>query len=104
MNLRVFGPCSRLHGHDYELEVTVSGEVDSRSGLLIGREDLDRIINQHCIKPFLGTNLSEHFTHTTGEALAFEFYELLSPHLPSHISLKRMTINETAKNSFTVGQ
>jgi 6-pyruvoyltetrahydropterin/6-carboxytetrahydropterin synthase len=103
-NQRIFGACSRLHGHDYQLEVTLSGEADSHNGLLINRDDLDRMVKQHCIDPFSGRNLSAHFSHTTGEALAVEFYKLLQQHLPPNLSLKRLTVNETAKNSFTVGQ
>lgn len=102
MNLRTFGPCSRLHGHNYELEVTISGEVDPHSGLLINRDELDRIVKSRCIDPFIGQNLSDHFPLTTGEALVIEFFALLAPHLPPGLSLSRLTINETAKNSFTV--
>ena len=102
MNLRSFGPCSRLHGHDYEIEVTLSGEVDLGTGLLVSRDRLDLVVKSLCIEPFVGTNLSDHFSHTTGEALALEFFSLLEPHLPSHLSLTRLTVNETAKNSFTV--
>jgi len=103
MNLRVFGSCSRLHGHDYEIEVTVSGEVDTRTGLLISRDELDRIVLSHIIRPFSGSDLSHHFSHTTGEALTIEFHKLLSAKFSPPVFLSYLTVNETAKNSFTVG-
>ena len=102
MNLRTFGPCSRLHGHDYEIEVTVSGEVNPGTGILISRDELDRIVKTHIIEPFIGTNLSNHFSHTTGEALALEFHGLLSKQFAPPTFLSGLTVNETAKNSFTV--
>jgi 6-pyruvoyltetrahydropterin/6-carboxytetrahydropterin synthase len=34
-NRRVFGDCRNLHGHNYDLEVTVEGEVDPSTGFVI---------------------------------------------------------------------
>jgi 6-pyruvoyltetrahydropterin/6-carboxytetrahydropterin synthase len=103
-NFKIFGPCSRLHGHDYQVEVTVTGKVDAASGLLIRREQLDRIVEAELIERFKGRNLSHHFPHTTGEALAVEFYRLLKPHFPPPTCLSRLTVLETAKNSFFAGE
>jgi len=100
-NAQVFGACSRLHGHEYVLEVTVSGQVDPYSGFLLSRERLDQVVEQYLLVPYRGTNLSESFTFTTGEALAADFYRLLAPQLPSGIALHSVTVHETAKNSFT---
>ncbi len=102
-NRRVFGDCGRLHGHDYGIEVTVAGPVDPRSGLLIDRDRLDDLVLARLIQPLRGANLSDHFEHTTGEALAVEFHRLLSPHLPPPVRLWSIRVHETAKNSFRVG-
>lgn len=101
-NLHTFGACSRLHGHEYELEVTVWGKVDPITGILMSRDELDRVVRCHVIEPFTGRNLSNYFSLTTGEALALEFFELLHKRLPPHLVLSRLTVNETAKNSFAV--
>jgi 6-pyruvoyltetrahydropterin/6-carboxytetrahydropterin synthase len=102
-NLEVFGPCSRLHGHDYRIEATVSGPVDHASGLVINRDVLDGAVKKHLLEPFVGTNLSDHFQHTTGEALAVEFFEILKVCLPADVVLVRIRLHETAKNSFIAG-
>jgi 6-pyruvoyltetrahydropterin/6-carboxytetrahydropterin synthase len=102
-NLRVFGPCSRLHGHDYRIEATVSGPVDPASGLVINRDALDNVVKKHLLEPFDGTNLSDHFRHTTGEALAVEFFGILKGCLPADVELVRIRLHETAKNSFIAG-
>jgi hypothetical protein len=84
--------------------VTVTGAVDSANGLLISRDQLDEIVKSHLIERFKGENLSHHFANTTGEALALEFYGLLQPHFPPPKRLSRLTVRETAKNSFVVGE
>ena len=45
-NRAVFGPCYNppAHGHNYMLEVTVSGEVDSKTGMVINLFDLKRVL------------------------------------------------------------
>jgi 6-pyruvoyltetrahydropterin/6-carboxytetrahydropterin synthase len=101
-NRRVFGGCSRLHGHDYQVEVTVTGPVDPLSGLLIGRDRLDELVLDRLIDPLRGTNLSDRFKHTTGEALAVEFHRILSSQLPPPLRLRSVQVHETAKNSFRV--
>jgi len=103
-NLRTFGPCSRLHGHGYEIEVTISGFADPTTGILICRDELDRIVEDRILGPYTGSNLSLHFLHTTGEALAQEFFRLLCPQLPESVFLSALAVNETAKNSFSVGR
>ena len=35
-NERIFGACHNTHGHNYELEVTVAGPVDPRTGMGLG--------------------------------------------------------------------
>ncbi len=101
-NFSVFGPCSRLHGHDYQIEVTVSGSVDADSGLLMSRDDLDRLVAKSLLEPYRGRNLSDYFPHTTGEALALEFYRILNSVLDPSVELDSITLRETAKNSFIV--
>jgi 6-pyruvoyltetrahydropterin/6-carboxytetrahydropterin synthase len=101
-NFSVFGPCSRLHGHDYQIEVTVSGRVDPDSGMLINRDDLDRLVAKAVLEPYRGRNLSDYFPHTTGEALALEFYRILGSVLDPPVELDSIILRETAKNSFIV--
>lgn len=45
-NRAVFGPCYNppAHGHNYMLEVTVSGEVDPKTGMVINLFDLKRVL------------------------------------------------------------
>lgn len=44
-NRRVFGPCSQEHGHNYLLEVTLGGQVDPVTGMIINLYDLKHIVS-----------------------------------------------------------
>jgi len=99
----IFGPCSRLHGHDYRIEVTLSGTLDPATGMLIRRDEFDQRVSTALIDRLRGENLNEHFTFTTGEALAVEFCRILSGVFPSPVRLTRVRVHETAKNSFDCG-
>lgn len=50
-NLEVFGQCSNpnWHGHNYDLFVTIKGEIDPGTGFLVNLKDLSRIINEKVI-------------------------------------------------------
>lgn len=52
-NRRVFGPCFQEHGHNYLLEVTLGGQVDPVTGMIINLYDLKRIV----------TDVLEEFDH-----------------------------------------
>lgn len=52
-NQAVFGPCANPfgHGHNYDLEVTVFGPVDPKTGMVINLVDLDAILDQKIMTP-----------------------------------------------------
>ena len=45
-NKKTFDKCYNLHGHNYELFVTVTGDIKQNSGFIIDLKDLKHIINQ----------------------------------------------------------
>ncbi|WGF91333.1 6-pyruvoyl trahydropterin synthase family protein [Aequorivita marisscotiae] len=59
-NLEVFGKCSNpnYHGHNYELEVGISGEIDPKTGFLIDLKILRDIIKEEVEDPFDHKNLN----------------------------------------------
>lgn len=93
------GACTRVHGHDYRIEVTVHGEPDRKSGLSIDRDHMREVVESRLIAPLDKTYLNESFETTTGEALCKEFFEILkSSEIGSQ--LFSVAIQETAKNRF----
>src|SRR5487761_1846749 len=53
-NKRVFGKCSNRngHGHNYTLEVTVRGEVDPESGLVVDLKEMKEIIEREVVSVY----------------------------------------------------
>ncbi len=59
-NLEVFGKCSNpnYHGHNYELEVGISGEIDPTTGFLMNLKTLSNIIEEEIEDKFDHKNLN----------------------------------------------
>jgi 6-pyruvoyltetrahydropterin/6-carboxytetrahydropterin synthase len=101
-NARVYGQCHRPHGHNYYLEVTVSGSPDPVTGLAADLGTLDRTVAEAVLDRVDHRDLSAAVPElagviTTGESLARAFWEMLAPRVPA---LTRVALIETAKNRF----
>jgi 6-pyruvoyltetrahydropterin/6-carboxytetrahydropterin synthase len=103
-NIRIFGPCSNPngHGHNYVLEVTVSGELDPKTGMIMNLKDLKNVINEHIISKCDHKNFSVDVEFTkdiipTAENLAKRIFEVLDSRLPSG-TLQRIKLFETENN------
>jgi len=59
-NLKIFGKCSNpnWHGHNYELFVTVKGEVNPKTGFLINLKALSKIIREEVIEKIDHKNIN----------------------------------------------
>ena len=60
-NTEIYGKCARIngHGHNYQLEVTVKGEIDASTGMIIDLGALNQIITDYVIEPFDHTFLNK---------------------------------------------
>jgi 6-pyruvoyltetrahydropterin/6-carboxytetrahydropterin synthase len=104
-NRRVFGKCNNPygHGHNYVVEVTVSGKVDPATGMIVNLADLDRFVQSEVVEPFDHKSLNEdvgEFRRTvpTTENLCQEIYQRLK-YFPL-AELERVRIEETSNNAF----
>ncbi len=105
-NARVFGKCSnpRGHGHNYQLTVTVAGEVDPKTGFCIDLAQLDKVVKERVLDRYDHRHLNldtEDYTEqvATGENIAQQIWRLLEPALPPG-ALHRIQLWETPNNSF----
>ncbi len=103
-NLRVFGICSNTnyHGHNYELEVKVIGEVNPATGMLIDLKDLKELIYQQIELRFDHKNLNldtEEFqsVNPTAENICYAIWKILRGHLEDNLEL-RVRLYETPRN------
>jgi 6-pyruvoyltetrahydropterin/6-carboxytetrahydropterin synthase len=104
-NRRIFGKCNNPHGHghNYRLEVTVSGPVDDRTGMVCNLVDLDGFVEREVLSRYDLENLNtlQEFAKSvpTTENLCVEIFEIL--HRGFHQAhLERVRIEETMMNSF----
>ena len=58
-NDEVFGLDTRIHGHNYQLEITVTGPVNIESGFIMNIKELNNIINDNVINVFDHSNINE---------------------------------------------
>ena len=104
-NRSVYGKCNHPHGHghNYFVEVTVSGPVDPATGMVINLGELDPLVKQTILDRYDHTNLNclpEFATLVpTTENLCKEIYHRLSTGL-KNVKLEQVRIEETRKNSF----
>lgn len=93
----IYGECSNLHGHRYELEVIVAGEINE-NGWLFNFKDLKRLVEDTIISKYDHQNLNEYFEVPTAENMGAYIFQNLSEELKKHnMTLKRIKLNETSK-------
>ena len=104
-NLDTYGKCNNPygHGHNYALEVTVSGLVDERTGMVCNLLDLDGFVQREVILCYDLENLNtlREFAEAvpTTENLCVEIFEILQRGF-SLAHLERVRLEETMMNSF----
>jgi 6-pyruvoyltetrahydropterin/6-carboxytetrahydropterin synthase len=103
-NKDFFGLCNNAnyHGHNYDLIVSVTGEIDPISGYLIDMKWLGGVIKNEIEKRFDHKNLnldcSEFKTvNPSCENIAIVIWNIIKEHLPLNLKLK-ITLYETERN------
>jgi 6-pyruvoyltetrahydropterin/6-carboxytetrahydropterin synthase len=97
-NCRVYGKCNNPygHGHNYVVEITVSGRVDPATGMIVNLADLDGFVEREVIDAFDHRSLNEDVEAT--ENVSMEIYRRLR-RFPL-AKLERVRVEETSNNSF----
>lgn len=104
-NVSVYGKCNNPHGHghNYALEVTVSGQVDRSTGMICNLADLDAFVNEKIVERFGHENLNtlaefQNVVPTT-ENLCMEIYRILDEGF-CRAKVEKVRMEETMLNSF----
>ena len=102
-NREVFGACSMDHGHNYELEVTVSGAVEADTGMVINLREVDRIVKECVIADVDHRHLNRDVPWMLGrlptsENVALAIWRQLDGGF-SAARLERVRLKETENNS-----
>lgn len=98
-NKEVFGLDARVHGHNYKLEVTVTGGINPDTGFLIDLGELSQIVNDNVISKLDHSQFEKDLPYfidkqPSSENLVIFIWEEISKHLKS-TKLHRIRIVET---------
>lgn len=104
-NSRVYGKCNNPHGHghNYVVEISVSGTVNPATGMIVNLTDLDGFVEREVIEPFDHRLLNEEVPVfrdqvPTTEYVCMEIFKRLK-HFPL-AKLERVRVEETNNNAF----
>ena len=104
-NWRVYGKCNNPygHGHNYIVEVAVSGRVDPATGMIANLADLDAFVERAVIEPFDHKYLNEEIAEfrdrvPTTENVCIEIFNRLRGF--PNAKLERVLVEETGNNTF----
>lgn len=113
------GPCKNIHGHSYQLSVTIKGKPikklsDPKRGMVADFSDIKKLVTTHIIQPFdhalvLNKKTSSYLLSTlkkqklilvnfqpTCENILIFFVKKITKALPPHLTLCRMLLRETS--------
>lgn len=104
MNNKVFGKCNNpnYHGHNYELEVKVTGEPNADTGYVMDMKELSDIINANVLERFDHKNLNLDTAefkdlNPTAENIVMVIYDLLRAKIDARFDLQ-VRLYETPRN------
>lgn len=103
-NFRVFGKCSNphYHGHNYELEIKVTGLPQADTGFVMDLKVLSDLVQEQVLERFDHKNLNLDTAefknlNPTAEHIAMVIYDLLRPHINQMHDLQ-IRLYETPRN------
>lgn len=106
-NQMLYGKCNNPngHGHNYKVEVRVSGEIDSITGMIMNISDLKPLMKEsiHDLLDHKHIDLDVPYFRdsdipSTAENIANFIFDQLDNKLPANVTLESVTLHETDKN------
>jgi 6-pyruvoyltetrahydropterin/6-carboxytetrahydropterin synthase len=106
-NIQIFDKCNNMHGHghNYGVEVTVTGDVDPVTGMIVDLTALDKVLQTEIMARFDHKNLNHDVsdfadTNPTTENLTLVIWKHLHDKIPAPAKLHKVVVKETDRNFF----
>lgn len=103
-NVEVFGVCANenWHGHNFDLFITIKGEVNPDTGFVMNAKDLGKIINEFIIEKLDHKNLNLEVDFLKDklcsvENIALGIWNEMVKHLPKGVQMHCVRLHETPK-------
>jgi 6-pyruvoyltetrahydropterin/6-carboxytetrahydropterin synthase len=98
-NFEIFGPDAKVHGHNYELHVTVTGDINPDTGFVVDLGELGEIVNKYVLSHLDHSQFDKDIEwfddkQPSSENLVIFIWNEISKHLKS-AKLQRIRIVET---------
>ena len=99
-NYEVFGDDIKVHGHNYVLDITVTGPIDEDSGFVFDIQKLKKIVDTHVLSVIDHSQIQEDIKWFKGkqpstENLVLFIWENISKHIESPAKLYKIKLRET---------
>jgi len=104
-NTRIFGKCANPsgHGHTYQIEVTLAGEISKERPHVVARPRIRRLVEEVLAPKFdhkdIGRSFGPGFI-SSGENIAKAVWDLIERELEEEVELVSVRVVETRKNAF----
>lgn len=106
-NSEIYGKCARPngHGHNYHVEISVTGEIEPRTGMIVDLGALQKVIDDHVVEPLDHTFLNKDISYfaevvPTAENIAIYIGQVLQkPIAELGVELDKVKLIESPNNS-----
>ena len=105
-NFENFGDDIYLHGHNYNLDITISGEINTDSGFIVNLQKLNNIVQENVISIMDHSQIEKDIDwfenrQPSTENMVVFIWERLVSKIPSPAKLHSIKLQETSTISTT---
>lgn len=99
-NKEIFEDDIKIHGHNYVLDITISGKPSKESGFIVNISELKKIVNEYVINILDHSQIQEDIEwfksrQPSTENLVIFIWNQLNPHIGSKMELYKIKLRET---------
>ena len=99
-NKEIFEDDIKIHGHNYELDITISGKPSQESGFIINISELKKIVDEHVINILDHSQIQEDIEwfkdrQPSTENLVIFIWNQISPYIKDKMKLYKIKLRET---------